>query len=138
MPFKREAFFPYCSGIGGLGGKAARRGLREAYATGSKGVTSMLRFIARVLGNLLLAVAVVYAVGDIARTIADDVVATTSLTQALAVLGVSAEDAAGGALAPLLAVIGPLPAALVFFAAALVFLLLGRSHRRRDEMRVVR
>jgi hypothetical protein len=98
----------------------------------------MLRFLARVLGNIFLAVAVVYAVGDIARSIADDVVATTSLTQALAVLGVSEAEAAGGALAPLLAVIGPLPAAFVFFAAALALLLLGRARRRRDELRAIR
>ncbi|SKA22182.1 hypothetical protein [Consotaella salsifontis] len=99
----------------------------------------MLRFLARLIGLIFLAIAAVFAVGDIARSIAENSARLMSLSDALALVGVAAppvsgaDDAFAESLASLLAVVGPWPASGVFLGLSLLLLLLAGLGRRPPE-----
>ncbi|WP_102961062.1 hypothetical protein [Mangrovicella endophytica] len=93
----------------------------------------MIRFVIRLVGMLVLAAAVVFAVGDIARTIADDVVQMTPLATALATLGL-APALPPDAAAPLQAGLAQLlaaPTSIVLAVFAFIILFIGRPTRPR-------
>ena len=99
-----------------------------------------MRFRVNLLGGLLLAVALVFAVADIARTLADGETRLTTLAEALAVLGLGAETAPGlsGGAVDLFAAASAWAASVGFGIAALLLLFLGRPSRRRRPGRFVR
>lgn len=100
----------------------------------------MLRFLARLIGGFLLAVAVVFAVGDIARSLTGDRLQLTPLGEALAYLGIPAAPDAGGSqfVHDLTAMAVVWPASVALAVLALVLLFIGRPRRRREQRRIAR
>jgi hypothetical protein len=93
----------------------------------------MIRFLMRSLGAVLLAVALVYGIVDIARSLADDAVVLTPLSEALAGLGLPASVPAGSsaAAAGVLTRMLAWPVSVLTGIVALLFLGLGRPARPR-------
>lgn len=97
----------------------------------------MIRFFVNVVGTLLLALALVFAVGDIARSIAQDALTITAMGDALGSIGVSLAGDAGasGVTSDLLALVSTWPAAPVLAVAAfLVFLVARPLDTRRHRL----
>ncbi|GGD05228.1 hypothetical protein [Aureimonas glaciei] len=92
----------------------------------------MIRFLMRSLGAVLLAVALVYGVADIARSLADDAVMLTPLSEALAGLGLpsTVPDGTSPATAGLLARVLAWPMSVLAGVLALLLLAAGRPGRR--------
>ncbi|MBB4002657.1 MAG: hypothetical protein V7704_16105 [Aurantimonas endophytica] len=90
-------------------------------------------------GTLLLAVGVVFAVGDIARSLAADALRLLPVGEALALLGIGVDPAATGSatVAVSYAAISGWSVAITAGALGVLFLLLGRGPRRvrRDALR---
>lgn len=99
----------------------------------------MVRFLLTAVGVVLLAVAVVFAVSDIARSLAQDVTATTTLAEALLSVGLSAGAAVNQpeAAIDVIAAVSDWPAAITIGSVAILLLYLGRS-RGRTPNRVAR
>ncbi|WP_152044512.1 hypothetical protein [Aureimonas psammosilenae] len=93
-----------------------------------------MRFLFNLLGGLLLAFALVFAVADIARSIADGVTRLTTLSEGAAAIGLqplgSEAGLSGGGL-DLVATLSSGPAAIMLGLLALLFLFIGRPPRRR-------
>lgn len=98
-----------------------------------------MRFLLRLIGSLFLAVGIVFAVGDIARSLAADATRLLSVGEALPLLGMTVDPAATGSatVAVAYATISAWPMAITAGAVGVVFLLLGRGRRRvrRDALR---
>ncbi|HEX2018731.1 MAG TPA: hypothetical protein VGO17_07305 [Aurantimonas sp.] len=98
-----------------------------------------MRFLLRLVGSLFLAVGVVFAVGDIARSLAADATRLLPVGESLALLGVDFDPAATGSatVAVAYAAISNWSMAVTAGAIGVVLLLLGRKPRRvrRDALR---
>ncbi|MEF2070727.1 hypothetical protein [Consotaella aegiceratis] len=103
----------------------------------------MLRFLARLVGAVLLAVAVVFAVGDVARSLASETMVLQPAADALTSLGLAPAassqggDGFGEVIAAAWALIGPWPVSILFLVLAFLFLALG-SVGRAPQSRLVR
>mgnify|MGYP006879612458 CR=1 FL=1 len=90
-----------------------------------------MHLLFRALGLLVLAIGVVFAVGDIARSLADETTQLVTIDQALASMGlVLAETAPGSST---IAVVGTWSMSITCGAIGFVLLLLGHRGRRRDR-----
>lgn len=85
----------------------------------------------RAIGLVVLAVGIVYAVSDIARSLADETTELVTIDQALTAMGFALSDAAPGS--STLAVVGTWSMAITCGAIGLLFLLLGHRGRRRPR-----
>ncbi len=85
----------------------------------------------RALGLLVLAVGVVFAVGDIARSLADETTQLVTINEALSAMGVMLADAAPESRT--VAVVGTWSMSIACGAIGFVLLLLGHRGRRRDK-----
>ncbi|UIJ71453.1 hypothetical protein [Aurantimonas sp. HBX-1] len=90
-----------------------------------------------VLGTLLLAVGVVFAVGDIARSLAADAPRLLPVSEALALLGIGVDPAVTGSatVAVSYAAISGWSVAITAGALGILFLLLARALRRVRRVR---
>nr|BAT31016.1 hypothetical protein [Fulvimarina pelagi] len=88
-----------------------------------------MRFFLRMLGTLALAIATVFAIGDIAQYVADDVVRLATIADISRMTGIGAEVFTDGA-TPTVAMIGTWPFAISFAVIGAVLTLLGRKPRR--------
>ncbi|HEY9055630.1 MAG TPA: hypothetical protein VIN77_00620 [Aurantimonas sp.] len=95
-----------------------------------------MRFLVRLIGSLLLAIAVVFAVGDIARSLADQVTHLVSVREALAMMGGSLEPSGvqSATVAAMLAEIGRWSVSITAGVAGLVLLFAGRERKRRRRL----
>ena len=84
-----------------------------------------MRFFSRLLGTLCLAIATVFAVGDIARYVADDVIRMATIADIAQMTGIGAGLFTGGSATA--GVIGAWPCALSFAILGIVLTLLGRK-----------
>lgn len=93
----------------------------------------MMRFVANAIGSVLLAFALVFAVADIARSLAGDIVRLTPLGDVFGLAGLSLEPAPGQSEAAkaTLSLISAWPASITLGIAAFVFLFIGRRRSRR-------
>ncbi|BDA82629.1 hypothetical protein Sa4125_01710 [Aureimonas sp. SA4125] len=93
----------------------------------------MIRFVLRGLGAILLAAALVYAVADIARSLADEAVVLTPLSQALTGFGLPAAVPEGPSpvATDLIARVLGWPVSVISGVLALLLLAVGRPARRR-------
>ncbi|MBO0664529.1 hypothetical protein LQ948_18355 [Jiella sp. MQZ9-1] len=88
----------------------------------------------RALGLIVLAVGVVFAVGDIARSLADETSQLLTIDQALSAMGLMVSEAVPGSMTA--AVIGSWSMSITCGAVGLLFLLLGhRGHRAGPNRR---
>ncbi|MDY8108969.1 hypothetical protein U0C82_07415 [Fulvimarina sp. 2208YS6-2-32] len=87
----------------------------------------ILHFL-RLLGTLCLAIATVFAVGDIARYVADDIVRMATIAEIAQMTGIGAGLFAGGSATA--GVVGGWPFALSVAVLGMVLTLLGRKRRR--------
>ena len=88
----------------------------------------MIRLLFRLLGQLVLALALVFAVADIARSIANDAVSLTPLGTALAALGIVPVPVAGAV--DVMALVAGWPASVALMGLAFLLLFLGRRPHR--------
>ena len=88
----------------------------------------MIRLLFRLLGQLVLALALVFAVADIARSIANDAVSLTPLATALAALGIVPVPVAGAV--DVMALVAGWPASVALMVLAFLLLFLGRRPHR--------
>jgi len=88
----------------------------------------MIRLLFRLLGQLVLALALVFAVADIARSIANDAVSLTPLGTALAALGIVPVPVAGAV--DVMALVAGWPASVALMVLAFLLLFLGRRPHR--------
>lgn len=96
-----------------------------------------MKFLMRVLGVLFLAVAVVFAVGDIARSIADEATRLVSVNQALASFGLPVLGAGASppsTAADIAAAIGQWSVTITTGLIGLALLVLGRKPQRREQV----
>ena len=96
-----------------------------------------MRLVLRLIGGVLLAVAVVLAVSDIARSLAGDVVRLAPLGSVLAGTGLG-DAGTGSSGGTLLALVAAWPASVVAALAAFAFLALGRARRPAGGIRPLR
>ena len=97
-----------------------------------------MRLLLRLIGTLFLCVCVVFAVGDIARSLAAETARLLTVAEALALIGSSLPPAADSAtLATATHEIRRWSVAITAGVAGLVFLVLGRKpwSRRRPSLR---
>lgn len=96
----------------------------------------MIRFLVNAVGTLLLALALVFAVGDIARSIAQDAIRITAMGDALNSIGLAlaAPEGASGVMGDLVAVVSAWPAAPVLAVAAFLVLLVARPRERSRHL----
>ncbi|MCE7026928.1 hypothetical protein [Jiella avicenniae] len=85
----------------------------------------------RALGLLILAVGVVFAVGDIARSLADETTQLVTIDEALSSMGFVLASSAPESRT--VAVVGTWSMSITCGAIGFVFLLLGHRGRRRDR-----
>ncbi|MBC8129924.1 MAG: hypothetical protein H7Y08_06340 [Rhizobiaceae bacterium] len=93
----------------------------------------MVRFVLNAVGSVLLSVAVVFAVADIARSLADDAWRMTPVGEILLAIGVTTgarADMASPSSIDLLGLSSAWPASMTLAAAAFLVLFLGRSRDR--------
>jgi hypothetical protein len=93
-----------------------------------------MRFVFNLIGAALLAFAVVFAVADIARSIADGATRLTTIGEAFAAVGLPLGAAAAGASAnavDLVATLAGWSASIAFGLAAFLLLFVGRPPHRR-------
>ncbi|MER0238417.1 hypothetical protein [Fulvimarina sp. MAC8] len=88
-----------------------------------------MRFFLRMIGTLFLAIATVFAVGDVAQYVADDVIRMATIAEIARMTGIGAGLFADGA-SPTAAAIGTWPFAITFAIIGAVLTLLGRKPRR--------
>ena len=99
----------------------------------------MIRFLLRSFGAILLAAALVYAVADIARSLADDTMILTPLSEALAGLGLPAAPPTGQspAAADVSTRVLAWPVSVMLAVVAMLLLAAGRPARRRNDPRAL-
>lgn len=95
-----------------------------------------MRFLVRLIGSLLLAIAVVFAVGDIARSLADQATRLVSFAEALAMMGGSLEPSGiqSATVATMLAEIGRWSVSITAGVAGLFLLVVGRERKRHRRL----
>lgn len=97
----------------------------------------MIRFILRVLGMLVLALAVVFAIGDIARSFTDGVMRLTPLAEAVNYFALRLPPGGGLSLSPFFTriwtVASPWPASVSLAIVAFLLLFAGRPVRRERD-----
>lgn len=87
----------------------------------------MIRFLFRLAGQVVLAVGLVFAVADIARSLANDALSLTTLAEAAAALRLPLAPAEGDAgVLDVIALVSAWPAALVLAVLAFVLMFFGR------------
>lgn len=87
----------------------------------------MIRFLFRLAGQIVLAVGLVFAVADIARSLANDALSLTTLAEAAAALRLPLAPAEGDAsVLDVIALVSVWPAALVLAVLAFVLMFFGR------------
>ncbi|KQT53843.1 MULTISPECIES: hypothetical protein [unclassified Aureimonas] len=93
----------------------------------------MIRFFVNAVGTLLLALALVFAVGDIARSIAQDAVRITAMGDAMASIGLPFGPGAetSSVTADLIVLVSSWPAAPVLAVFAFLVFLLARPREAR-------
>lgn len=90
----------------------------------------MIRFLFRLAGQVILAVGLVFAVADIARSLANDALSLTTLAEAAAALRLPLAPSEGDAsVLDVIALVSAWPAALVLAVLAFVLMFLGRRRR---------
>ncbi|NDV86273.1 hypothetical protein GTW51_06105 [Aurantimonas aggregata] len=98
-----------------------------------------MRFFLRLIGSLFLAIGVVFAAGDIARSLAADATRLMPVGEALALLGIGVDPAATGSATATVAyaAVSGWSVAITAGAIGILFLILGRARRRvrRDALR---
>ncbi|WP_147307891.1 hypothetical protein [Fulvimarina endophytica] len=87
-----------------------------------------MAFFLRLLGTLLLAVATVFAVADLAQYVADDVVTMATIASVAQTTGIGA-DLFGPEASATARVIGSWPFAISFAVLGAILVLLGRRRR---------
>ncbi|GGE09471.1 hypothetical protein GCM10011390_30680 [Aureimonas endophytica] len=95
-----------------------------------------MRFLFNLLGGLLLAVALVFATADIARTLADGTLRLTTLGEGFASVGLPLAQETRGLSAGALDIVAALagwPASLTCGLAALLLLFIARPPHRRGR-----
>jgi hypothetical protein len=99
-----------------------------------------MRFILNLVGGLLLALALVFAVADIARSLADGAMRLGSIGEVLAALGMplGADGGLSANAVDLVAAVSGWPASVSFGLAAFLFLFVGRPPHRRGSRRFAR
>ncbi|KAB0682721.1 hypothetical protein [Aureimonas leprariae] len=96
-----------------------------------------MRFILNLVGGILLALALVFAVGDIARSLADGATRLGSIGEAFAAVGLplGPGDGMSANAVDLVATVANWPASITFGLAAFVLLFVGRPpHRRHGRL----
>ncbi|MBO0905603.1 hypothetical protein [Jiella sonneratiae] len=88
-----------------------------------------MHLLFRALGLIVLAVGIVFAVGDIARSLADEATQLVTIDEALTSMGLVLQSAAPGSRT--IAVVGTWSMSLTCGAIGFVLLLLGHRGRRR-------
>ncbi|MEN3792184.1 hypothetical protein [Fulvimarina sp. MAC3] len=88
-----------------------------------------MRFFLRMIGTLFLAIATVFAVGDIAQYVADDVIRMATIAEIARMTGIGSGLFGQGA-SPTIAAIGTWPFAITFAVIGAILMLLGRKPRR--------
>jgi len=97
-----------------------------------------MRLLLRLIGTVFLAICVVFAVGDIARSLAVEAARLLTVSEALTLMGASLPDTADSAtLAVATAEMSRWSVAITAGVVGLVFLILGRTPRSRRR-RVLR
>ncbi|MEF2551872.1 hypothetical protein VQ042_10955 [Aurantimonas sp. A2-1-M11] len=97
-----------------------------------------MRLLLRLIGTMCLAICVVFAVGDIARSLAAETTRLLTVSEALILIGASLPTAPDSAtLAVVTSEVGRWPVAITTGVAGLVLLVLGRTprSRRRQSLR---
>ena len=91
----------------------------------------MIRFLFRLLGQIVLAVALVFAVADIARSLANDETSLTTLGDAAASVHLSMMPSTGASdrTIDVVALVSAWPAAVVLAGLAFLLLFIGRRPR---------
>ena len=93
-----------------------------------------MHLLFRALGLLVLAIGVVFAVGDIARSLADETTQLVTIDQALASMGLVVAETAPGS--STIAVVGTWSMSITCGALGIGLMLLGhRGRRRRQDLR---
>ncbi|KQT83036.1 hypothetical protein [Aurantimonas sp. Leaf443] len=95
-----------------------------------------MRFVIRALGFLATAFAVVLAIGDIARSLADERMELASVSEILASAGASPAAPADPQIADLVATLLAAPASPLLFALGLVLIALSRRPHRSGLRRL--
>ena len=92
-----------------------------------------MRFFLNLVGGIFLAFALVFAVSDIARSLADGFTRLTSIGEAFASVGMPLDAEAGtsGNAVDIVAAVSIWPASMAFGFVAFLFLFIGRPPRRR-------
>ncbi|MCW4115947.1 hypothetical protein NPA31_013360 [Aurantimonas sp. MSK8Z-1] len=97
----------------------------------------MLSFLARLVGGLLLAAAVVFAIGDIARSLTGTTIELQTLGDAAAAFGLAVPHGSESLVGAAWVTAAPWPASVSLAVAAFVFLLVGQTGAR-PRRRLVR
>ncbi|MEX6506648.1 hypothetical protein [Jiella sp. M17.18] len=92
-----------------------------------------MRFVLRLVGFVFLALGIVFAVGDIARSIANEATRLMTINEALPSMGIAFDTTSTGS--QTLAVAGHWSIAITCGVIGLVCLLLGRKPRARRGLR---
>lgn len=103
---------------------------------GDDGEGRMIRFLVNAVGTLILALAIVFAIGDIARTIAQDALRIMPMGEAMTLIGVPFVPAPGasGVSVDLVSVIAAWPAAPVLAVLAFLVFLIARPRQTGRPM----
>lgn len=95
-----------------------------------------MRFLVRLIGSLLLAIAVVFAVGDIARSLADEMTRLVSVAEALAMMDIGFDPSGfdSATASTIAAEIGRWPVSITAGIAGVVLLVAGRERKARRRL----
>lgn len=106
-----------------------RQGAKATIANGKdeRSIMSTLRALSRFIGMVLFALAVVFAIGDIARYVADDVIRFSTIAEIAQTTGLGAGLFAGTSATA--AVIGTWPFSITAAVVGSLFVILGRKPR---------
>lgn len=100
----------------------------------------MIRFLFRLLGQIVLAVALVFAIADIARSLANDEISLTTLGDAAASVHLPLAPSAGASdnMIDVIALVSAWPAAVALVMMAFLLMFIGRRPRLPPGRRVAR
>ena len=86
----------------------------------------MIRLLFRLLGQLVLAIGLVFAVADISRSLANDAVSLTTLGAAAAAVRLPLAPATGDTAIDLVALVSAWPAAVALILLGFLLMFIGR------------
>ncbi len=95
-----------------------------------------VRFLLRLIGSLVVTVAVVFAVGDIARSLADEATRLVSVTEALAMMDIRFDPSGfdGATTRMIVAEVGRWSVSIAAGIAGLVLVFAGRERKMRHRL----